>query len=748
MQKLMRPIHYISILICLLLFHLVLAQQPHLKTGMTYEINIKRAKQSIKLDGILNEPDWGEAQIAKDFYQTLPDDLDFARSKTEVRLTYDHQYIYVAAVCYDEIPGNYVIQSLKRDFSYPVTDAFVVFFDPFGNQTTGFSFAASPLGVEREGLLEYGGIFGVTTSWDNRWFSAVYAETGKWTVEMAIPFKTIRYDENRPVWNVNFSRNDLKRIETSTWSPVPTQFNVASLAFTGKLIWDHPPKKAGGNVSLIPYLRSSAHRNYKTQDKPEIDYPQGGMDAKIALTSSLNLDLTINPDFSQVEVDRQVTNLERFNLFFPERRQFFIENSDLFQFGTASMRPFFSRQIGLEVPILFGARLTGNLNENWRVGLLTAQTEGVPNGIQSQNFSVAALQRKVLARSNITGFLINRQSFTNFKPDKDDFNRVAGVELRFRSANNKWGSDLLYHQSFTQYDTETFSPKLINRAGLIGSVNYDGRHVYAFASLEHAGQDYIADSGFLQDLYHRNDQENTTIAAPYLTSYHYLGYKFYPEKLDAVRYWGPELGNRVFYYYTPEKVERWTGFKLSSFFKDNSIARLVVDNYATQVLFPTNITGQMDSLLMPGNYNYTDYGLEYESAPRNKLYGKFRAFYGGFYNGSKLSLSADATLRIQPVANLALNIAYNDIAFPEGFGNSRLLLISPRIEFTFTRSLFFTTFLQYNTQTENFNINNRLQWRFAPMSDVFLVFTDNMDSDNFSQKDWGVVLKINYWFTL
>lgn len=743
------PTRYsIIALVCLFLSTIIWAQQPHPKIGINYEIHIQKATQSIKLDGILNDPDWQNAQIAKDFYQTLPDDQDFAHSKTEVRITYDNQNIYIAAVCYDELPGNYVIQSLKRDFSYPVTDAFVVFIDPFGNQTTGFSFAASPLGVEREGLLEYGGIFGVTTSWDNRWFSAVHAEEGKWTVEMSIPFKTIRYDEKRPEWNINFSRNDLKRIETSTWSPVPTQFNVASLAFTGKLIWDTPPKKAGGNVSIIPYLRSSANRKYSTQEKPEIDNPQGGLDAKIALSSSLNLDLTINPDFSQVEVDRQVTNLERFNLFFPERRQFFIENSDLFQFGTASMRPFFSRTIGLEVPILFGARLTGNLNENWRVGLLTTQTEGIPNGIQSQNFSVATLQRKFLARSNATVFLINRQAFTNLKPDKDDFNRIAGAELRFRSADNRWAADLLYHQSFTQYDTETFSPKLINRAGLIGSVNYDTRNIYAFASLEHAGQDYIADVGFLQDLYHRDDQNNTTQAAPYLTSYHYIGYKFYPKKIDAIRYWGPEIGNRIFYYYNPQNFERWSELKLSTFFKNNGIARLVIDNYATQLLFPTNITGQMDSLLQPGMYHYTDYGAEYESAPRNKLYGKFRAYYGGFYNGNKLTLSAEANYRIQPIANLALNIAYNRIQFPVGFGDTQLLLIGPRIEFTFTRSLFFTTFLQFNTQTQNFNINNRLQWRFAPMSDVFLVFTDNMDTNNFSQKDWGVVLKINYWFTL
>ncbi|OWY21278.1 hypothetical protein BVG80_13565 [Sphingobacteriales bacterium TSM_CSM] len=734
-------------LLLTLLACLCMQAQVNEKTGKTYQIHIAKAAGQIKLDGKLDEPDWQTAHVATDFYQTLPNDRDFARSKTEVRLTYDDHNLYIAAVCYDELSGNYVIQSLKRDFSYPVTDAFVAFIDPFGNHTTGFSFAVSPLGVQREGLVENGGAFGVTTSWDNRWFSAVKTGTGKWLVEMAVPFKTLRYDEHLSEWYINFSRNDLKRIETSTWSPVPTQFNVASLAFCGKLLWDAPPKKAGGNVSLIPYARLGAHRNYNTDDQPEVDHPDVGLDAKIAVTSSLNLDLTINPDFSQVEVDQQVTNLQRTNLFFPERRQFFIENSDLFQFGIDPMQPFFSRRIGLNVPILAGARLTGNINENWRMGLLSIQTEGQPNGTQSQNYSVATVQRKLFERSSATAFFINRQAFTNFKPDADDYNRVAGAELRYRSANNKWTADVLYHQSFTQYDEQTFAPKAIDRAGLVADIGYEDRNWFSFVSLEHAGPDYIADVGFLQELYQRNDQNNTIQAAPYLASFHYIGYKFYPKNMNVVRFFGPEYDGKVFYFYDFEKFDRWSTYKLFTYFKDNSIARLLINNYQTQLLFPTNITGRMDSLLQPGAYRYTEAGAEYEAAARNKLYGKLRAYYGGFYNGKKLTLSADATYRLQPYANLALNVAYNRIRFPQGFGNSSLLLLSPRIELTFTKSLFFTTFLQFNTQTQNFNINNRLQWRFAPMSDVFLVFTDNMNTEDFSQKDWGLVLKVNYWLT-
>lgn len=737
-----------TILLLVLFFSLQLWAQVNEKTGKTYEVRIGKATGTITLDGKLNEPDWQAADVAKDFYQTLPNDQGYAHSKTEVRLTYDSQNIYIGAVCYDELPGNYVIQSLKRDFSYPVTDAFVVFIDPFDNHTNGFSFAVSPLGVQREGLVEDGGGFGVTTSWDNRWFSAVHTDTDKWTLEMAIPFKTLRYDEHLSKWNINFSRNDLKRIETSTWSPVPTQFNVASLAFTGKLLWDAPPQKAGANISVIPYLRASTHRNYSTESKPEIDTPEAGFDAKIAITSSLNLDLTLNPDFSQVEVDQQVTNLQRTNLFFPERRQFFIENSDLFRFGISAMQPFFSRRIGLTTPILMGARLSGNINENWRMALLSIQTEGKTDGTQSQNFSVATLQRKIFERSSVSAFLVNRQAFTNFSLDADDFNRIAGTEFRYRSANNQWSANALYHQSFTRYDEQTFSNKLIDRAGLVGNLAYENRNLYSSVSLEHAGPDYIADVGFLQELYQRNDLNNSILPVSYLASSHSIGYKFYPKNNKHIRFFGPEYSGKVFYFYDYETFDRLSTYKFSAYFKDNSIVRFLVNNYQTQLLFPTNITGRMDSLLQPDTYHYTDVGAEYEAAARNKLYGKIRAYYGGFYSGEKLTLSADATYRVQPRANFALNVAYNYIQFPQGFGNTKLLLISPRVELTFTKSLFFTTFLQYNTQTQNFNMNNRLQWRFAPMSDVFLVFTDNMNTEDFSQKDWGLVLKINYWFTL
>ena len=282
-------------------------------------MRIKKAEGKITLDGDLREPDWRAADVGKNFQQTFPFDSSLAQTHTEVMLTYDDNNLYVGAVCYDPIEGKHVIQSLKRDFSFPVSDAFGIFIDPFDDGANGFSFAVNPLGVQREGTLENGGGFGVATAWDNRWFSEVKIENGKWIVEMKIPFKSIRYKSDISEWGINFARNDLKQNESSTWSWVQRGQNVANLAFTGKLIWDAPPKKAGSNVSLIPYGIVGVNQDYQGENETKVPWNLG-MDAKIAVTSSLNLDLTIRPDFSQVEVDRQVTNLSRFSLFFPEQR--------------------------------------------------------------------------------------------------------------------------------------------------------------------------------------------------------------------------------------------------------------------------------------------------------------------------------------------------------------------------------------------------------------------------------------------
>ena len=221
-------------------------------------------------------------------------------------------------------------------------DNFLLILDTFNDITNGFAFGINAAGAQWDGQQYDGGP--VNLSWDNKWYSAVKQYDDHWSFEAAIPFKSIRFNNQLSTWGVNFGRMDLPSTEKSVWAPVPRQFPSIASAFTGQLVWDNPPAKTGSNISLIPYFLGGSTKDFENKKEPTYK-KEIGFDAKIALGSSLNLDLTVNPDFSQVEVDRQVTNLDRFELFFPERRQFFLENDDLFNnIGLERIRPFFFSQ--------------------------------------------------------------------------------------------------------------------------------------------------------------------------------------------------------------------------------------------------------------------------------------------------------------------------------------------------------------------------------------------------------------------
>ncbi|MCU0359073.1 MAG: carbohydrate binding family 9 domain-containing protein, partial [Cyclobacteriaceae bacterium] len=422
------------------------------KKNEAYKIHIRKASSPIKIDGILDEQAWLEADVASDFFMVLPMDTSKAEVRTEVRMTYDDVNLYLIAVNHHLLPGPYMVESLRRDFVFGKNDNFLLFMDTFDDQTNGFSFGANAAGAQWDGTMFEGGK--VDLSWDNKWSSQVKNYEDKWIFEMAVPFKTIRYKKGISEWGINFSRLDLKTTEKSSWAPVPRQFPTASLAYTGILVWDSPPPPPGLNLSVIPYALGGMSRDFENETPTEYR-KDVGFDTKIGITSSLNLDLTVNPDFSQVDVDRQVTNLDRFELFFPERRQFFLENGDLFaNFGYPTIRPFFSRRIGLDAPIRYGARLSGKLNKDWRIGAMDMQTGSVDEtALPDQNFAVLALQRRVFARSNIGMIFINKQSL-NYTPPSDpempvysQYNRNLGLEYNLASSNNIWTGKALFLKS-------------------------------------------------------------------------------------------------------------------------------------------------------------------------------------------------------------------------------------------------------------------------------------------------------------
>src|SRR6056300_1084103 len=411
-----------------------------------HQLSIKKTSENIVIDGVLEEATWQSAAVGKEFFMITPVDTGKATHFSEARVSFDDEFLYIAMIFFNNsIQGEYVVESLKRDFSFGKNDNFLVAIDPFNNQSTGFAFGLNAYGAQWDGTMYDGR--SVDLNWDTKWYSEVQFDEEKWVCEIAIPFKSIRYDETSGVWGINFSRLDLKASEKSSWAPVPRQFPSVTLAYAGALVWENPPPEQGNNISLIPYLSDNLSQE---NSNPKDNNFKVGVDLKYNLTSALNLDVTVNPDFSQAEVDQQVTNLDRFELFFPERRQFFLENADLFSnFGYRTIRPFFSRRIGLGVPIVGGIRLSGNVDENWRIGVMDIQTQQDGDlNLAAENFGVLSVQRKVFDRSNISMIFVNKQAIGKDENTSSQYNRNLGLEYNYFSTDNLWNSKILFLQSF------------------------------------------------------------------------------------------------------------------------------------------------------------------------------------------------------------------------------------------------------------------------------------------------------------
>jgi len=727
-----------------------------------YQLKINKTEEKIKLDGQLNEAVWQNAQAVSDFWLSFPVDDKKADLSTSMKVTYDDNFIYIAAEMND--PNGTIIQTLKRDVNFWSGDNIVVVLDPVNQKSNGFMFGVNPYGVQMEGLLtgdtgsrgSRPGSGAMNDDWDNKWFSKVTKGATGWVAEMAIPFKSLRYDETKTTWGINFIRTEASNNTFHVWSQVPVQFRSVDLNYTGALIWDKAPKKAKGNVAIIPYVSGSTFKDFEENVATE-NKLNTGLDAKIAVTSSLNLDVTVNPDFSQVEVDEQVTNLTRFNVRLPEKRLFFLENTDIFaDFGNSSARPFFSRRIGLDddgnaIPILYGLRLTGNATKTLRVGLLNMQTKQTDD-FAGQNYTATAFHQQVFGRSVIKGFFTNRQAYQDSEFSTTDYGRNAGLEFNYISDNNKWQSWAGYNHSFKEGITD-------KNYYYKGGVRYRDRNWTGLINYYEIQNDYFADMGFLNRLNHYDAVQDTTHRIGFGSLFSDIGYTIYPkksgsnitsQKISVFNWWVTKADGGDF-------LERINSISYRISFAGRSSFGIRAGNSAIDLQFPFSFTG--DEPLPAQKYTTTEFRMDYRSDSRKTFSYEAQLRYGGFYSGTRTGIELEGNYRVQPWGNFGLKFAYNDLQFGGIYGERQLFAISPKFEINFSNNLWWTTFVQYNTQAENFNVNSRLQWRFAPMSDIFLVYTDNyfVETDdladnfriqNFGPKNRALVFKVNYWFTL
>ncbi|MFT7382335.1 MAG: hypothetical protein ACI9Z3_002229, partial [Roseivirga sp.] len=716
-------------------------------------IEIRRTTTPIIIDGVLDDAAWALADSAYNWQQFFPFDSSLAVAQSVARILYDDEFIYVSGVMKNPLGDrDYITPSLRRDFRGEANDSFSIIIDAFQDNTNGVIFGINPFGVRREGLIANGGSGegAFSLDWDNKWFGEAKQYDGYWVAEMAIPFKTLRFTANQSQWNVNFYRVDSEYAERSTWSPIPRNFSIVNLATMRKMNWDEPTKKTSSNISFIPYVSAGTTTNYLEPDLSK-NTVNAGFDLKYAVTSGLNLDLTVNPDFSQVEVDQQVTNLDRFEIFFPERRQFFLENADLFSnYGNRSTRPFFSRRIGIardentgqnvqnSIPV--GARLSGKVNDNLRLGFLSMQAGSDESiGLPSYNYSMLTLQQKVFARSNVSFLMVNKQTFENESnydvANYNEWNRTVGVDYNLASADNIWNGKVFYHQSIDE-----IQPDDAYSTGF--ELSYGVPKFTANIFTQAVGENYNPEVGFVR---------RTDIRQMSSTS----RYSFFPQSGGIQRH-GPGfdfdmVGNSEY------GLLDWDiNLLYDVFWKSSARFSFRLRQQYTYLFNGFDPSGS-GGLRLPSDTDYTTYLViaSYTSDQRKKFFYELSTRSGEYFNGSRINFEGTFTYRYQPLGFTSIDFAYNRIRLPDPYSSANLILVGPRFDFTFTKKLFWTTFVQYNSQIDNLNINSRLQWRFAPVSDFFLVYTDNYlatDEGGFinigQSKVRAIVFKMTYWLNL
>jgi Domain of unknown function (DUF5916)/Carbohydrate family 9 binding domain-like len=484
------------------------AQQSINHVQSNYNVSTKKTSTPIKIDGILDEAIWNNLEPATNFWMKFPINDIHAKLNTEVRITYDDKNIYFGIQCFDS-SGKYLVQTLKRDKGLRTGDGIAVMLDPYNQKSNGFFFAVNSNNAQSDDLLTEGNE--VTFSWDNKWFSQTKMLKDRWVAEIAIPFNILRFDPLKTTWGINFIRSNRKQNQFFTWTRMPLQFRGTDVGYFGLLHWDAPPPKTGTNISINTYTSGGIQTDIQNS-LPTKATANAGFDAKIAVTNSLNLDVTVNPDFSQVEVDRQVTNLTRFNLFFPERRGFFLENDDLFSgFGAPPIRPFYTRRIGnsgnINVPILAGARLSGNINKNLRIGLLNMQT-GKKEDQPAANFTAATFNRRLLKRSSVSGYFLNKQpnlsSAQKIATPLEGYGRNAGLQLNYSDKKGAWTA--FYGHHFSIKPTINNKNQFISTGG-----GYSGQIFSSFFAFDAVGTNYYTDVGFVQRISNYDALKDTSI---------------------------------------------------------------------------------------------------------------------------------------------------------------------------------------------------------------------------------------------
>ncbi|HPV74961.1 MAG TPA: DUF5916 domain-containing protein [Gemmatimonadaceae bacterium] len=686
---------------------------------------------AIRLDGVLDEPVWQKTDPAADFVQSEPLTGQPATEETDVWVAFDDDNLYIAARLHDSAPDALVVNDIKKDFKEEDQDDFEVLLDTFGDRRNGYVFSTNVEGARHDRQVALEGRE-VNQSWDAVWDVRTRRAADGWTDEIRIPFRALRFDKSgTTTWGINFSRHIRRKNEVDFWSPVPRAFNLNRISLAGNLA-GLQTGKAGRDLRIKPYVAANTIRDLGTTARPNPRYNNAmdvGADLKAALTPGLTLDVTLNPDFGQAEADEQQVNLTQFSQFFPEKRDFFLENSGVFYVGDAArnnrVNPtptpdednllFFSRRIGLsrsglQIPIDGGIRLTGKLTESSRLGLLSISERG--DEVNPRANSSVFRFRQNLGRSGSDFGVFAMQRLNVSGPDTgtttrrgDYFNRVYGIDNNIRLFGNlDWNS----------YVVKTETPGIT--AGDYAwrtTLNWEGNFFHGKGGVMQLGPGFQNDLGFYRRINMRKYLLDTGLR---------------PRSAWLRAHGIRELHPHVGWDYQEDLQGRIVSKKLhtgqSWFFNNGAVFEIAANPSFNRLDAPFRPNSKMRAPLAPGGYSWNEWSLYAISDQSRAISANVRYLFGGLYNGTQQTVNGSMTFRANYKLRATLGVQRTAATLTEpnlAFVNN---LLTARVNYSFTTNMFIDALSQYDETSKQFNANVRFNIIHHPLSDLFIVYND------------------------
>lgn len=672
------------------------------------KVNVAKAsytKEAISVDGILNEKAWLSAEQITDFTQRELHEGEKPSEKTLVKLLYDTDNLYVGVWCYDSSPNEIIAAGLIRDFSYGVDDNFEIIFDTYLDKRNGFLFVTNPNGARYDALVADEGN-GINSNWNGLWDVRTSITTEGWFAEIIIPFSTLRFENKETqVWGVNFERNIRRKREQLLWTGWIRNYNLAKLSQAGELHGIENIKRET-LIELKPFGITGIQKGFEPYGQENTTNTKVGLDAKYSLTSSLTLDATINTDFAQVEADQERINLSRFPLFFPEKREFFIEGSGIFdiQFGE-TIYPFYSRRIGLNsarqlVPILGGLRLVGT-EGNSNIGFLTMQT-AEKYGEPTTNYTVARIKQNVFESSYVGVMATNKQSTFLY-------NRFLGVDGLWTNSKIFGSNTLIISGVFGA----TFSPdQKSNNYAYRFYIDYPNNLIDHFIGITSAQENFNPEMGFLgRKAFNKFSWLFRWQPRPNIPGFQYLQFK--PFEVD--------------YYYNNDGVIQslyYEGRPLGFSTESGEVFEFNIQRTADRLDEDFNIFN--GTIIPSGLYWWTNFEIQFETNSSRPISGALYYKWGNFYNGKRDVLSLELVNKLNRHLQISTDYTRNYISLPNGSFTTHE--ISSKIIYNFSTTLSSSLYAQWNNEDNELNFNFRIHWIPSLGSEVYFVYNELFDT--------------------